>query len=135
LIVSDSYAWIEYFLGSDSGRIVKEYVDAGELVTPSIVLAEVARKYLREGMKEEDVARRLSFIEFNSTVKEIDSELSIAAARAYLELLERAKTEGLKKPSLADGIVLAIGRILKAKIITGDEHFRGLDEVVYIGAH
>jgi len=135
LIVSDSYAWIEYFLGSDSGRIVKEYVDAGELVTPPIVLAEVARKYLREGMKEEDVARRLSFIEFNSTVKEIDSELSIAAARAYLELLERAKTEGLKKPSLADGIVLAIGRILKAKIITGDEHFRGLDEVVYIGAH
>jgi len=135
LIVSDTYAWIEYFLGSDSGRIVKDYVDAGEMVTPSIVLAEVARKYLCEGVKEKDVIRRLSFIEFNSTVKEIDSELSIAAARAYLELLDRAKTEGLKKPSLADGIVLATGRILKAKIITGDEHFRGLDEVVYIGAH
>jgi predicted nucleic acid-binding protein len=133
LIVSDSYAWIEYFLGSDSGRIVKEYVDAGELVTPPIVLAEVARKYLREGMEEEDVARRLSFIEVNSTVKEIDTELSVAAARAYLKLSEKAKTGELKKPSLTDGIVLATGRILKAKIITGDEHFRGLDEVVYVG--
>jgi predicted nucleic acid-binding protein len=133
LIVSDSYAWIEYFLGSDSGRIVKDYVDAGELVTPSIVLAEVARKYLREGMKEEDVARRLSFIEVSSVVKEIDSELSVAAARAYLELYEKARAEGLKKPSLTDGIVLATGRTLKAKIITGDEHFKGLDEAVYIG--
>lgn len=133
MIVSDSYAWIEYFLGSDSGRIVKDYVDAGELVTPSIVLAEVARKYLREGMKEEDVARRLSFIEVSSVVKEIDSELSVAAARAYLELYEKARAEGLKKPSLTDGIVLATGRTLKAKIITGDEHFKGLDEAVYIG--
>lgn len=133
MIVSDSYAWIEYFLGSDSGRIVKDYVDAGELVTPSIVLAEVARKYLREGMKEEDVARRLSFIEVSSVVKEIDSELSVAAARAYLELYEKARAEELKKPSLTDGIVLATGRTLKAKIITGDEHFKGLDEAVYIG--
>jgi predicted nucleic acid-binding protein len=133
LIVSDSYAWIEYFLGSDSGRIVKDYVDTGELVTPSIVLAEVARKYLREGVKEEDVVRRLSFIEVKSTVKEIDAELSLVAARTYLELYEKAKAERLKKPSLTDGIVLATGRILKAKIITGDEHFRGLDEVVYIG--
>jgi len=29
--------------------------------------------------------------------------------------------------------VLATGRTLKAKIITGDEHFKGLDEVVYMG--
>ena len=133
MIVSDSYAWIEYFLGSGPGRIVKDYVDAEEVVTPSIVLAEVARKYLREGMKEEDVARRLIFIEVSSVIKEIDSELSVTAARAYLELSEKAKAEGLKKPSLTDGIVLATGRALKAKIITGDEHFKGLDEAVYIG--
>lgn len=133
MIVTDSYAWIEYFLGSNSGRVLKDYIDTEELVTPSIVLAEVARKYLREGMGEEDVVKRLNFIVASSIVKEIDTELSIMAAKAYLELSEKAKAKGLKKPSLTDGVVLAIGRTLKAKIITGDEHFKGLDEVVYIG--
>lgn len=133
MIVADSYAWIEYFLGSDYGRILKDYIDTEELATPSIVLAEVARKYLREGMEEEDVVKRLNFIVANSIVKEIDPELSITAAKAYLELSEKAKAKGLRKPSLTDGIVLATGRTLKAKIVTGDEHFKGLDEVVYMG--
>ncbi|MEM1548000.1 MAG: type II toxin-antitoxin system VapC family toxin [Thermoproteota archaeon] len=133
MIVTDSYAWIEYFLGSDSGKILKDYIDTEELVTPSIVLAEVARKYLREGVGEEDVVKRLDFIVASSIVKEIDTELSVMAAKAYLELSEKAKAKGLKKPSLTDGIVLATGRVLKAKIVTGDEHFKGLDEVVYIG--
>jgi len=62
LIVLDSYAWIEYFLGSVSGRIVKEYLESEEVCTPSIVLVEVARKYLREGINEDDVFRRLLFI-------------------------------------------------------------------------
>ncbi|MBS7649449.1 type II toxin-antitoxin system VapC family toxin [Candidatus Bathyarchaeota archaeon] len=132
-MVTDSYAWIEYFLGSDSGKILKDYIDTEELVTPSIVLAEVARKYLREGMGEEDVVKRLDFIVASSIVKEIDTELSVMAAKAYLELSEKAKAKGLKKPSLTDGIVLATGRTLKAKIVTGDEHFKGLNEVVYIG--
>lgn len=133
MIVFDSYAWIEYFLGSDSGRIVKDYIDMEEAVTPSIVLAEVARKYLREGMKEEDVVKRLNFIVVNSTVTEIDAELSMTAAKAYLELFEKAKVDKLKRPSLTDEIVLATGRILEAKIVTGDEHFKGFGEVVYIG--
>lgn len=133
MIVFDSYAWIEYFLGSDSGRIVKDYIDVEEAVTPSIVLAEVARKYLREGVKEEDVVKRLNFIVASSTVMEIDVELSVAAAKAYLELFEKAEVGKLRRPSLTDGIVLATGRILGAKIVTGDEHFKGFGEVVYIG--
>ncbi|MBO3841061.1 MAG: PIN domain-containing protein [Candidatus Brockarchaeota archaeon] len=132
-MVADSYAWIEYFLGSDYGRILKDYIDTEELATPSIVLAEVARKYLREGVGEEDVVKRLNFIVASSIVKEVDPELSITAAKAYLELSEKAKAKGLRKPSLTDGIVLATGRTLKAKIVTGDEHFKGLDEVVYMG--
>ena len=61
MIVLDSYAWVEYFIGSDSGRVVKECLDGEEAFTPSIVLAEVARKYLREGVGEEYVLPRLMF--------------------------------------------------------------------------
>lgn len=38
--------------GVNNGRILKDYIDAEELVIPSIVLAEVARKY---------VVKRLNF--------------------------------------------------------------------------
>jgi len=133
LIVLDSYAWIEYFLGSETGEVVRGYLNTEEAATPSIVLAEIARKYLREQMEEKDVLRRIVFISTNSTIAEINANLSVAAAKAYLELLEKTKREKLKKPSLADGITLATGRALSAKILTGDEHFKGLREVVYIG--
>jgi len=133
LIVLDSYAWIEYFLGSEAGKVVKEYLNTEEVATPSIVLAEIARKYMRERMEEKDVLRHLVFISANGTIAEINANLSVAAAKAYLELLDKAKREKLKKPSLADGLILATARALKAKIITGDEHFKGLNEVVYIG--
>ena len=133
MMVFDSYAWIEYFLGSDKGRTVREYLNTEEVVTPSIVLAEIARKYLRDGMEQEDVVKRLNFISANSTIIEIDVELSLAAAKAYLTLSEKTKVEQLRRPSLTDGIILASAKALRAKIVTGDEHFKGLTETVYIG--
>lgn len=36
MIILDSYAWIEYFLGSDSGRIVKDYIDKFVAVPPNL---------------------------------------------------------------------------------------------------
>jgi len=132
LIVLDSYAWVEYFLGSEAGKIVKEYLNIEEAVTPSIVLAEIARKYLREQIDEKEVVRRLEFVSANSIIAEIDVDLSVAAAKAYLEILEKAEREKLKKPGLTDGIVFAIGKTLGAKIVTGDEHFKRLTEVIFI---
>jgi predicted nucleic acid-binding protein len=33
---------------------------------------------------------------------------------------------------LADSIVLCIARSIKGKVVTGDEHFKDLDEVIFI---
>jgi len=132
LIVVDSYAWVEYFLGSEKGTKVEKYIESGEAITPSIVLAEIARKYLREGIDEKEVRKRLDFIVAKSTIIEMDVNLSIEAGKAYLELLEKVRAEKLKAPSLTDGIILATSRILKAKIITEDEHFRSLSEVIFM---
>ncbi len=99
MIILDSYAWVEYFLGSDSGRVVKEYLDREEASTPSIVLAEIARKYLREGVREEDIFKRLNFIVAKSNIVEVDVELSVMAAKAYLELFKKRKKKGLKCPA------------------------------------
>ncbi|PVU69214.1 PIN domain nuclease, partial [Sulfolobus sp. SCGC AB-777_L09] len=56
----DSYAWIELFLGSEKGKKVIEIVSsADEVITPDLVLAEIGRKYIREGANEKEVRNRL----------------------------------------------------------------------------
>jgi len=39
--------------------------------------------------------------------------------------------KGVSKPEFADAVVLAIARTLK--IVAGDKHFKGLNEVIWIG--
>lgn len=133
-IVVDSYAWIELFAGTEVGRVVKEWIERSrEAYTPSIVLAEVARKYVREGASWSVVVERIEAIEELTTVIYIDRRVALESAKAYMELVNHAKNLGLRsRPSLADAIVLAVARILRAKILTGDEHFRGLDNVVWL---
>ena len=39
--VIDSYAWIEYFRGSEQGKSAKEYIESMDSVTSSITIAEL----------------------------------------------------------------------------------------------
>jgi len=134
-IVVDAYAWIEIFRGSEAGHRAERTIEEAESVlTPSTVLAEVARKYLREGATEATVRRRLATILEASESIDLDGDLAIEAAKAALNLGKRAASLGLRKPSPFDGIVLASARRNNAKVVTGDEHFQGLAETVWLGA-
>ncbi|MFP3202598.1 MAG: PIN domain-containing protein [Sulfolobus sp.] len=129
----DSYAWIELFLGSEKGKKVIEIVSsADEVITPDLVLAEIGRKYIREGANEKEVKNRLKFIEENSIVACLDADISIEGGKAYLELLEKSKKESKNKPALTDSILLALARKYSAKIVSGDKIFEGMKEVILI---
>ena len=133
-IVADAYAWVELFAGTPKGEFAKRKMEEAEtVITPDTVLSEVARKYLREGIQEQTVMKRLSTILEASEPAYIDDEVAIEAGRAYLQLEKRAKDAGQRKPSLFDAIVLATARKNKGKILTGDEHFRGLPETEWLG--
>jgi predicted nucleic acid-binding protein len=132
-IVMDSYAWIELFLGSEKGKKVIEIVSsADEVITPDLVLAEIGRKYIREGANEKEVKNRLKFIEENSIVACLDADISIEGGKAFLELLEKSKKEGKNKPALTDSILLALARKYSAKIVSSDKIFEGMKEVILI---
>jgi len=132
-IVVDSYAWIEVFAGTRKGEKAKEVIGKADAVlTPDIVLAEIARKYIREGLTERTVKERLIMISEASQVIAIDASIAFEAARAYFELKERAKDKGLREPSLFDAIVLGSSRVLNANIITGDEHFKDMPETIWL---
>ncbi len=133
-IVIDSYAWIEHFLGSEKGRNIDEIVEsADEVYTPDTVLAEVARKYIREGVEQRIIDAHLEEITEASTVVCLDAKLASAAANSYLEMEACARKSKLNRPSLFDAIVLAVGRNLKAKIVTGDQHFKNMAETLWVG--
>ena len=133
-IVADAYAWIELFSGTRQGEFAKARMEEAEsVITPDSVLAEVARKYLREGVEEETARQRLSTMLEASEPAYVDDDTAIEAGKAYLELEMRAKEAGLGKPSLFDALVLAAARRNGAKVLTGDEHFEGLPETIWMG--
>jgi predicted nucleic acid-binding protein len=96
-------------------------------------LAEIARKYIREGTDGKTVEARLETISVASNIAHVDATLALEAARCYLELAAKARKTKLSLPSLFDAIVLATGRTSKSRIVTGDEHFRNLPETVWLG--
>lgn len=132
-IVIDTYAWIELFIGSETGNKVKELMeDAEEVYTPCTVLAETARKFLREGIEEKTINTWLEIITTASVITQIDSSTALEAAKCHIELTKKAKISKQNTPSLFDAIVYATGRINQCKIITGDQRFKNLPETIWI---
>jgi predicted nucleic acid-binding protein len=132
-IVIDTYAWIELLIGSEKGQTVKELIEnAEEVYTPSIVLAETARKFLREGADEKTINAWLEIIISSSVITQIDSATAVEAAKCQLELIKKAKISKQNTPSLFDAIVQATAKINQCKIVTGDEHFKNLPETIWI---
>jgi predicted nucleic acid-binding protein len=124
--VLDSYAWIEYFRGSNKGKKVKKYVENKKSYTPVIVVAELSAKYHREnwGFWEED----LQFILAKSIIYELSLDIAVKAGETRNKIRKKKKGFGL-----ADAIIFDTGKVVNAPVITGDPHFNGLDNVIYIG--
>jgi len=100
----------------------KPYIEAGNGITPTIVIAELADKYTRERIS---FLERLDFI----LVRTQDASLDVGIAR-QAGILNKERKRVSKRWGLADSIVLATARARNAKIVTGDEHFRDLGEDV-----
>jgi predicted nucleic acid-binding protein len=132
-IVIDTYAWIELLIGSEKGKKVKELLEnAQEVYTPSTVLAETARKFLREGTDEKTITSWLEIITAASVITQIDLTTALEAAKCQIELVKKAKIFKQNTPSLFDAIVYATARVNQCKILTGDEHFKNLPETIWI---
>ena len=123
----DSYAWIEYFMGTKAGEKVKPIIEGlEEKLTPTICLAEVYAKTLKvEGEEQAEKQRR--FIKESSAVIPLDEAIAVEAAKIDVEMKKKIKGWGL-----ADSIVYATGLIKKAEIVTGDLHFKDLKNVIFI---
>ncbi len=129
--VIDTYAWIEYFKASRMGEVARKYIEGEHSATPTIVVSEVSRKLRKDidlgNETREGRLQRLEFIRASSRIVDLDFETAAEAGRIKEDLKVEAKGWGL-----ADSIVLCTSQRLKGKVVTGDEHFRHFDDVVFI---
>lgn len=126
--IVDSYAWLEYFMGTEAGRKVKQIIDseADEKLTPSICLAEVYAKILKAEDEEKAELRR-AFIKSRSALVPLTEEVAVEAAKADVAMKRKVQGWGL-----ADSVVLSTARNRNGKVVTGDPYFRGLTEAYMI---
>ena len=125
--VIDSYAWIEYFMGTQAGKKAKSIIDSSEeKITPTICLAEVYAKTLKVESQELAEKQRV-FIKEKSALAVLDEPIAVESAKVQAKMKKEIDGWGL-----ADSIVYATALLKKAEVVTGDEHFRKLKNVLFI---
>jgi len=124
VLIVDTYAWIEYFKGSEAGKIIKEKIEGRGNITPTIVLAEMKKRFTDWGRS--DFEEKLDFIHSTSAIVPLDEQTAIEAGRIR-------STIGVQGISIVDCILLATSRLYGMKVLTGDEHFKNLSEADYFG--
>ncbi len=120
-ILLDSWAWLEFFKGSENGKMVKDYVGRGEAYTTAANVYAVYHR-LREDEGRDKTQRALYFIKNRCTIIDIDWEVAIKAA-------EIRSNKGLRA---IDAFTLAAARIKNARVLTGDVHFKSIKDVIFL---
>ena len=124
--VIDSYAWVEYLLGSKKGETLKKLFmqEGNEFLTVECCLAEMKGWCLKNN---QDFNGVFTVIRANSMIIALRENDSIKAADERFEQRKRQKDFGL-----IDALILVKQKEFDAKIISGDKHFKELSDVVFI---
>ena len=125
IYIIDSYAWIEYSLGSEKGLILKGLFGTNsQFYTLDCCLAEIKGWCLRNNKPFDEF---YSLIQINSDVISIANDEWIKVGECkYLE------HQYQRNFGLIDAALLILQLKLGAKIITGDSHFKDKKNIVFM---
>ena len=116
----DSSGWIEYFRGTDLGKMYREHVRAGDLLVPTVVMLEVY-KILRRDDSQEAADMATAQLQ-KATVVDLDATLALYAAELSLQ----------HQLAMADAIIYATALQNEAELVTSDRHLGVLTDVTYL---
>ncbi|MHA1147567.1 MAG: PIN domain-containing protein [Promethearchaeota archaeon] len=122
----DTYAWVEYFIGSDEGEIVKKLLESKKIHTSIISIAELSDKYYREGLTDEWESR-YKFIISKSTIVPLTMEIAKNAGPRKWKMRET-----IEKIGLADAIIIETAIQKGFTCVSGDPHLKSLDNVLLL---
>ena len=124
--IVDAWAWIEYFRGTEYGAKLNDILEdpTTDIYTCAITVAEIISKTSRENR---DVEAAYDMLLSNSQIIKLDEKISKQAGLIHFKMRQTSKDFGI-----ADAFILAAANKLEAKIITGDPHFKGLENAIMI---
>ena len=124
--VIDSWAWVEYLIGSDYGEKAKQIIEnkENEILTCILSIAEITSMTKRENRDSDSAYKAILSL---SKIYNIDNDLAKEAGLLHAEIKKKIKDFGL-----IDSFILSVAKRIKAKVVTGDEHFRTIKEAVLI---
>ncbi len=123
-MILDSWAWVEYFLGSPSGKKVRQFILGKDLCCSVLSIAEVADWCVRNGL---DSRKYLETITALATVLVFDSEMAEKAGNSLAGLKRNSPGIGM-----VDAIIYAQALSAGLLLVTGDRHFEGLPGVHFV---
>ena len=126
LYIIDTYAWVEYFIGSHKAEIIKKLFldDKNSFLTMECCLAEIKGWALKNNKNFDQLFK---IIRANSNIIDITEYDWIDSAQ---ERFEQRKTQ--KDFGFIDAIILIKQKEFNCKIISGDKHFKNMANVVFI---
>jgi PIN domain nuclease of toxin-antitoxin system len=122
-VLIDSWAWVEFFAGSRIGEEVRDYVmdESLEIIISSINLAEIYRIALDRFDESTAETRRKAMLSRCFLIP-VDEEIAIQGARFRHE----------RNWGMGDALIYATAVREGAKVLTGDPHFKGLKDTIFL---
>jgi PIN domain nuclease of toxin-antitoxin system len=124
VFIMDTSGWIEFFRKSKVGEKIRELIIDGEIITPTVVLGELRKKYVDEGYEDEKFQEDYGIIRFLGETEHLSSDVAIKAG-------ELRATCGVKDISLVDCIILTLAKLMEGKAISTDRHFKDQEYAIY----
>ncbi len=116
----DTCGWIEWLTnGSLSDQYCPYFEAVEQLITPTSVQFELY-KWVSRNSGTEAALKSIALTE-QSTIVPLSTSIALLAADLSLE----------NRLSFADAIIYATARFHQATLITSDNHFEGLPDVIY----
>ena len=128
-LLIDSSSWIEYLRGTAVGQEVATHLDAPELVTLNLAMAEISYILHRDLDDQEVIDTNLDLIRLISRIVNFTGEEAVKAGkiRAHFEQTEK------RQVSYCDCIQIAVAQTRGSKVLSKDRIFKEVPEGLYIG--
>jgi predicted nucleic acid-binding protein len=124
--VVDAFAWVEYLAATPLGARARAIVEDEEndILTAALSVSEIVSRAQREGR---DGRRAAELVEGASVVVPRDFTLAVTSG-----IIHEEKRRQVRDFPHGDGAILAVAKRLKAKVLTGDPHFREMENVEFL---
>jgi predicted nucleic acid-binding protein len=129
--VIDTFAWIEYLNGSNRGAAAREYIEDGRAATPTIVLFELVKWFLREIEADRrtpsQLNQTLEFAKARTLIVDLDERHARKAGETDFQMKKK-----IHNWPVADSVIYTTASTVGASVVSGDPHFKSLPDVIMI---